>query len=29
MLKYLKDLEGQDRIHALGKKPYRIKRALT
>ena len=29
MLKYLKDLEGQDQIHALGRKPQQIKRALT
>jgi thymidylate kinase len=29
MLKYLKSLEEQDRIHEFGNKPYHIKRALT
>jgi thymidylate kinase len=29
MLKYLKSLEEQDRIHQFGNKPYQIKRALT
>jgi len=29
MLQYLKDLEEQDRIHTLGKKPHQIKRAFT